>query len=105
MDRLRPWLEPGWAMSRTRTILGLTFVLVLAAGAVVGMVRQRVVVREHGPDRGGVLSKELGLTSEQQQQMSAIWSEMGRDRDHGDRRREYQKQREDAIRALLNEEQ
>ncbi|HZZ41480.1 MAG TPA: Spy/CpxP family protein refolding chaperone [Tepidisphaeraceae bacterium] len=97
-------------MSKTRTILALAFVLVFAAGAVVGMVRQRVGFGPHGPEpRGSFLTKELNLTPAQQEQMRKIWAEQGptsgRDREHWDRRREFQKQRDEAIKALLNDDQ
>jgi Spy/CpxP family protein refolding chaperone len=97
-------------MTKTKAILALTFLLVFAAGAVVGMVRQRAFVgAHHPPDRGSFLTKELGLTPDQQDKMRQIWSELGPgrggDRDHWDRRREYQKERDDAIQALLTPEQ
>lgn len=97
-------------MSKTKIILAVTFLLVFAAGAVVGTVRQRVAVGPHGPDdRGSWITKELGLNPEQRDQMRRIWSEQGpsggRDREHWDKRREYQHQRDDAIKALLTDEQ
>jgi Spy/CpxP family protein refolding chaperone len=98
-------------MSRTtKIILAVTFVLVFAAGAVVGMVRQRVVIGTHPPGpRGSVLTKERNLTPDQQEQMRRIWSDLGpasgRDREYWDKRRELQRQRDDAILALLTDEQ
>ena len=90
-------------MSRTtKVILAVTLVLVFAAGAVVGMVRQRVVIGTHPPaPRGSFLTKELNLTPDQQEQMRRIWSDLGpasgRDREYWDKRREFQRQRDDAI--------
>lgn len=96
-------------MTKTKIILALTFLLVFAAGAVVGTVRQRIAVGPHGPeDRGSWISKELNLSPEQREQMRTIWSELSpgtREREHGDKRREFQRHRDDAIKALLTDEQ
>lgn len=98
-------------MSKTKIILAVTFLLVFAAGAVVGTVRPLVVPGGHhgGPgEPRSWFARELGLTPEQQDQMHRIWAEQApgtRERDHGDRRREFQRQRDDAIKAMLTDEQ
>jgi Spy/CpxP family protein refolding chaperone len=110
-------------VTKTKTLLLLSFILVFAAGAVVGTV-QRVAGQHEGPpsgppphrDGGGgprdhdPLPKILNLTPEQQQQMAAIWSDHMKRRDqerplHDQKRREYQSQRDEAIRALLTPDQ
>lgn len=97
-------------MTRTKTVLTLAFILVFAAGAVVGMVPKRAGVWSHssdGPHHGGsFLTAELGLNADQQKQMKEIWSVMpAMGREAGDRRREYQKHRDDELMALLTPEQ
>jgi Spy/CpxP family protein refolding chaperone len=54
----------------------------------------------------GFLASELGLTSEQQAQLDKIWSETARRgmRESEDPRRQYRKDREDAIVALIRAE-
>lgn len=92
-------------MTRTKLIIVACFVLAFVAGVAVGLA-----LRRHGPhpppDQGGWLARELDLTPQQQERMKAIWSDMDRDswRDAGDRRREMQRQRDDAVRALLPED-
>jgi Spy/CpxP family protein refolding chaperone len=104
-------------MTKTKTILAVAFFLVFAAGAVVGTVRPHVLDfgRPHNPggpgtegrrDGGSFLTRELGLTPDQQHQMKDIWSAMpALGREHGERRREFQKQRDDAVVALLTPDQ
>lgn len=99
-------------MSKTKIILAVTFLLVFAAGAVVGTVRPLVPGASHhggpGESRGSWIARELSLTPDQQEQMRRIWAEQApgtRERDHGDRRREFQRQRDDAIKAMLTDEQ
>jgi hypothetical protein len=52
-----------------------------------------------------ILSTELQLTQEQRDKMREIWSDSGLHRDGFDRRRQMQKERDDAVVALLTPEQ
>ncbi len=97
-------------MTRTRLFIILGFALAFVAGGSVGMLTapgQRDGRTQHprGPDR---LSKELGLSSEQQAQMRDIWSKvMGGEamQQWRQRRQELGRQRTEAIEALLSDQQ
>lgn len=92
-------------MSRAKVLLLLAFLLVFAAGAVVGMVREpRGVAQRIEPQHGPFAS--LNLTPAQREQMKAIWSpveelhhEMGR------RWPQIRQERDQAIAELLTPEQ
>jgi Spy/CpxP family protein refolding chaperone len=103
-------------MAKLIVIIG--FVLSFAAGLVIGS-RSRGLIDPGAPventsqspttapserrNKGGWLSQELGLSSEQRARLDQIWSAMasrGRD-DHDDRRREYRKERDAAIADLI----
>lgn len=88
----------------------MTFVALFGAGAVSGLVADRLTDR-HKPmggkrDAGSVLARELSLTPDQHQKMKEIWSgvheQMGQSRD---KRRELLKQREESVRGLLTDAQ
>jgi Spy/CpxP family protein refolding chaperone len=94
--------------------LVLAFVAVFGAGAMIGIARHTSGGKDPGHLRGddssrdGWLSRELNLTSEQREQMRAIWSQvMSADRGAKtwDERRAIQKQREQVVREMLGDEQ
>ena len=76
------------------------FVLAFAAGVCVGLLAGRSA-------SGSRLSRELDLTREQREQMRQIWSEVMRasEEQQWQRRCELQQERDEAIRALLTDEQ
>jgi len=93
-------------MTKYVTIAG--FLIAFAAGLVVGFEVRRQTAQANAPaatrpSRHGFLTAELNLSPEQQEQMKAIWSEAahrgGREQD--ERRRQYRKERDDAIAALI----
>ena len=91
-------------MSKAKIILVFAFLVVCAAGAVVGTAVDRHVrpIEEH---RGG-LPRELGLTSEQEQQMKAIWDGVIQKRmSNFKTRHDEAKQRDTKIRGLLTDDQ
>jgi hypothetical protein len=104
---------------KTKTIIAIGFVLALLAGASLGVLGDRTLPlqdRDERPDRGGrhgerdrraSLAQELDLTSQQREQMDAIWSGLLKEHGRGgpDRFRAIQKERDEAIVALLNDEQ
>jgi len=93
-------------MTKLRILISLLLVLSLGAGILLGMSLGR---RPAPPERMSPLriAEELGLNAQQREQMKGIWQDMVRNRfpQHGDLRRQYQIERDDAILALLNEEQ
>jgi Spy/CpxP family protein refolding chaperone len=99
----------------TKLIVILGFVIAFAAGLVMGVnMRTRDGVSAALPttrpmdrgDRGGMLTKELNLTPQQQEQMKQIWSEVVRHggHDQDDRRNQFRKERDDAISSLIKPE-
>ena len=91
-------------MIRTRLLLLGCFVIVFAAGVSVGLLVSRVRGR---PVHRSRLASELGLTAEQQEQMRSIWSEamQSRSGSPGEGRRALRRERDEAILALLTEDQ
>lgn len=91
-------------MTKAKTMVCICFVLAFAAGVCVGLLVSRSA---SGPRSGSWLSRELDLTREQREQMRQIWSEVMRA--SGERQRErrdtLQKERDEAISALLTNEQ
>jgi Spy/CpxP family protein refolding chaperone len=88
-------------------------VLIFAAGLVVGRITNRVpavtkapetrpTTRPHGPS---ALHDQLGLNAEQRQQMDAIWTDVWKNGNSFDRRRQLDRERDQAIQALLTPEQ
>jgi Spy/CpxP family protein refolding chaperone len=91
-------------MSKAKIILVFAFLVVCAAGVVVGTAVDRHVrpVEEH---RGG-LPHELGLTSDQEQQMKAIWDGVIQKRVKNFQLRDDEaRQRDSKIRSLLTDQQ
>jgi Spy/CpxP family protein refolding chaperone len=98
-------------MAKVIVILG--FALAFAAGLVIG---SRRAIVEHVPASevpttspserrgpGGWLQEQLGLTSDQRQQLDKIWSEIARRgrSEHEDIRREFRRERDAAIADLV----
>ncbi len=97
-------------MNRIQLLVIATFVLAFVAGGSVGMLitsgSGQETTRRSGP--GGHLAGELHLTPEQQAQMHKIWSKvMGEQGSQQVRKRrlELNRQRTEAIEALLTDEQ
>ena len=93
-------------MIRTRLLLLGCIVIVFAAGVSVGLLAGRVKARR--PVHRSRLASELCLTSQQQEQMGAIWSEVMPPRPGpggGSERSLPREERDDAILALLTEQQ
>ena len=92
-------------------VIGLT-VLGLSAGVVAGMLVSRVAGDANGKvvtpisNQPMPLVEELALTSDQQREMRRIWEDVRvKVQDCFSRAQKLQKQRDDEILALLNEEQ
>jgi len=93
-------------MTKAKLVLVLAFILVFGAGAVIGMVQQQHHFGHDGPHGPGHLADQLGLTSDQQEQMKQIWSAVDASRhDTWEKRRELQKQRDQEIQSLLSTDQ
>ena len=103
-------------MTKVKLIMLLALVFALGAGAVAGYVgatRLPPHAGEHGPgapgnhDRETDLARELNLTDAQREQMRKIWSDamQGAGREHMDKMRSLQRERDDAVIALLTPEQ
>ncbi len=87
-------------MNRFHVLIISLFAIALGTGVVVGMS----IARAPKPtDRDSWLAQELNLTLAQTDKMRAIWSDMlqGSAQRPSDRRREFQKERDDAVVALL----
>ena len=95
-------------MRHTKVIFIATVVLVLSAGVVVGRLSAKLPAAVP-PTRGDPpswLADQLNLTADQHQRMDAIWAETKQKMDHAfDGRHTLDKEREQAIRALLTPEQ
>jgi Spy/CpxP family protein refolding chaperone len=91
-------------VTKAKAIMALAFLLSFAAGGAVGWIVGRAAPREPSGSR---LARELGLTPEQSDKMRKIWTEVMQDsgRQFGERRQALQKQRDEAVRALLTEQQ
>ncbi len=94
---------------RTRWMIIFAFLIVFLAGGTVGAlvgVKQQPEppTRERGPSR---LVSNLGLSEEQKQQMKQIWTDAMREQMQSleKQRRELYRDREEAIRALMTDEQ
>lgn len=94
-------------MTKTSVTILLGFVLMFAAGAVIGMVKDKAVPPA-SPHNHSWLADQLQLTDQQREQMKEIW-QSAMPHQHGDqameKRRTLQKERDDAIRAMLNSDQ
>lgn len=95
------------SMSRTKVVILAAFVLVLGAGVVAGRLWARLpgAVTPEGRSPSW-LADQLNLTSEQRQQMDAIWAEAKQKLDQKvERRRSLDHERDQAIADLLGPEQ
>lgn len=103
-------------MNRIKLIMLLVFVFALGAGAVAGYVGATRLpphvidpTTTHSPnhDRETDLARELNLTDAQREQMRKIWNDamQGAGREHMDKIRALQKERDDAMVALFSPEQ
>jgi len=83
-------------------------VLALGAGVVAGTLGRRVLTSQPNlaSESGSTLSQELGLSSDQRDRMQQIWEGV-RDTAHDcqEQAQQLQKQRDDAVVAMLTEEQ
>ena len=89
---------------KPKIILIVAFVLAFAAGGSVALLAVRP---PPPPPPRGVLMAELNLTPEQREQMGRIWTETtgALFRQHGERRAALAQERDQQIRALLDEGQ
>lgn len=92
-------------MNKVRSLIVLMFLSAFAAGVCAALVAKTPVKQPQ--ERGGgpsFLTAELDLSKSQQEEMMKIWGGM-MDRNQwqkdGEQRRQYQKQRDDAIRQLI----
>jgi len=91
-------------MKKTKVILVTAFLLVFAAGLVVGRMSREVRLRAERPD--SAVARELGLTAQQREQMRKIWEGMRPlMKQHREARLAARKHREQRVRSLLNEDQ
>jgi len=100
-------------LTKTAVIFG--FLVAFGAGLMVGMrphvapdtsPTTRPSGRSGGP-MGGWMTAELNLTPVQQEQLKKIWEEpglRGRGREMDDKRRQFRKERDDAMAALIRPE-
>ena len=91
-------------MTRTRLLVLLCFCLAFAAGISAGVAWSRFNAK---PRRGSWITRELGLTSEQREQMWEIWSGViGARRKRGRASRQaLRKERDESLQNLLSEKQ
>ena len=99
-------------MTKAKLILIIAFVVTLAAGVVVGFTIRSLSHRPPMPFVGGGPLPhnhlpDLKLSAEQKAKMDEIWNAVMRDSGklHSEQRQAFQKQREEAVRAILTEEQ
>src|SRR5450432_2513554 len=96
----------------TKLIVMLGFLVAFAAGIAVGVQNRVLIVSKSAnvlnpttrPNRHGWLVAELNLTPDQQQQLNQIWSDTAHRGNHEqgeDLRRQYRKERDGAISALI----
>lgn len=92
-------------MNRVRSLIVLMFLSAFAAGVCAALVAKTPV--KQPSERGGgpsFLTAELNLSKSQQEEMMKIWGGMmdrGQWQKDAEQRRNYQKQRDDAIRQLI----
>src|ERR1044072_4686564 len=90
----------------TKFVVILGFLIAFAAGLVVGIESRQsnAAAPTTRPSRAGWLAGELNLTTQQQEQLSKIWSETarrGRSPEQEDRRHQLRKERDESIAALV----
>lgn len=91
-------------MPRSNLIILATFILVLSAGMVVGRLWAKLapVVERSADHQPSWLADQLELTTQQRQQMDAIWADTKQKLDKaGERRAELDRDREQAVLAML----
>jgi Spy/CpxP family protein refolding chaperone len=90
-------------MTKTKVILLVSFLLIFAAGTALGIW----ISGERHPERRSWLVNELNLSSDQEEQMRKIWSEVmdTRGRQHGEQRAALAQKRDQDIAALLSDAQ
>jgi len=101
------------ASSKTRLMLVVAFVLALGGGVVLGLAAGRrpvpgaVVPAAHPPGEHSWLADQLDLTTDQRERMKDIWSTLvqGPAQANRDRRRQVEKERDEALVSLLTPEQ
>ena len=94
-------------MSRRQIAFLTTMVLVLCAGVVVGRLTTRVpiVAPTQGPGPSWI-AQQLDLSTDQRQQMDAIWADTRQKMDQAsEKRHETDKQRDAQVQALLSDQQ
>jgi hypothetical protein len=90
-------------MNRLKLLIATLFLIALGTGIVVGMGMSKAPKAE---DRKSWLAEELSLTADQSEKMKAIWSDISRPGQSSfERRRQLGRERDDAVQALLTEEQ
>ena len=91
-------------MTKIKAILIVSFLVTFAAGAATGLLVARLDHRPRGPSW---LANELNLTSRQREQMDGIWSEVmgSMMRQRSEQSKALRQERDQAITALLTEEQ
>jgi Spy/CpxP family protein refolding chaperone len=90
-------------MNRLKLLIASLFLIALGTGIVVGMGVSRTP-KSH--ERGSWLSEELNLTPDQSEKIKAIWSDISRPGQSGfERRRQFQRERDEAVQALLTDKQ
>jgi hypothetical protein len=95
-----------------KVILVVGFLITFGAGMVVGWqyrgheVLAAPATTTRPTSRSGFLEAELNLSAEQREQMKKIWSETAHrgGREQEDRRRQFRKERDEAIAALIRPE-
>lgn len=90
-------------MTKIRLILAGCFVVVFAAGVSTGVLVSHLKARP--PHRGSWLASQLKLTPLQQEQMRKIWEETMGARGTREDRQSIMRERDEAIAALMTEDQ
>ncbi|MEI7767304.1 MAG: hypothetical protein WCJ97_07695 [Phycisphaerae bacterium] len=96
-------------MSKSVVLLLIVFLVALGSGFIAGFTAQRQPMGPGPkPEPRSWLERELKLSDTQKEQMRAIWSEhmrSGSTTQPVDKRRQYARERDDAVVALLTAEQ
>ena len=100
----------------TKLVVTIGFIVSFLAGVMVGISAQRrsmmatdsaTVPSTRPSHRGGWMAAELNLTPQQEEQMKQIWSDAARGGgrgEHEDRRRQFRRERDEAIAQLIRPE-
>jgi Spy/CpxP family protein refolding chaperone len=89
-------------MTKTKLIILVCFCAAFGAGVATGVALTRFS-SEHRP--GSWLDHELNLTPQQREQMRGIWSQVVSMPSQREQRQALQKERDEAVQALMNESQ